>query len=782
MKRMARRVLWSVVCAALLSGMVTAADAATSSASREVVFRAAVPAGTPANQTVYLLIMPWRSWSWTQHVVLRQVTPGVMEGKAVLEEGSLVRYTYDRWDEQSRGNEWMATRECAGSSLPIDSRLLLVSAANAVVQDTVAAWADINREPVTGTLRGTVVDAITREPLPDTDITAGGIHIATRYDGTFEFPPLAVGNQRVTVYRSLGDHRLTEAVVTVQQGQTTEITLAMPPAQAVDVNFDVTLPEDTPADAEIRLTGSVYQMGGRISGSALNTPQMPGMNPPVMNRQGNRATLTLHMYDGTYAQYWYTVSDDWYGCEKGSNNDCRFRSLTISSAHPIQSDQVGTWRGQGMTRLSLYLTVPESTPVSTPVALVTGPAYWLTPVGHNQWVFHRYGYPGQSFDYSYALGAFRDEGAEAGKPTHTVTFGEQDTDVHDVITAWADVPGDWLTEDAMPRASLPGFAFTPPGKEFLRGFCPVDYWGGDAFIPLLDPTFRRIHDQNGGWVEVSSVWSYGTVSPLPTLESRPLLSSSVLIPRQDLVDEIRLAHEQGLKVLVGLQCNMEMTADRAALAGQHSAAWWQAWLEEAEAFWMWHAQVAEETGAEALLLPGYYFHAFPQKPDFESKRDARAFDEGVQSIIARVREVYHGKLVLGVCPEGFSFPSAVDWVGSTTFQTGKPDLPSSSGVEAWSQAYDYLFMRTLDPFYWAYQKPVVIYQMYVPYESAAGDPAGESSQARQLQGLLSALSKRSWVVGTFSFGYMPIDAPLVVPHCSVRGRLAEDVLAKYYQE
>jgi len=745
---------------------------------RIVTFRVYVPENTPTNETIYLLTMPWRTFTVTQHVPLQRVSAGVMEGTAMLEEGAVVRYTYDRWEQTLTGSDWAATRECAGESLPIDCRLLVVSARNSTVEDTVAAWADISGSPGRGVLRGTVTDALSGKPLPDTDVTAGGIHIATRYDGTFEFPELAAGSQRVTVYRALGEYHLAEAVATVRDGQTTDLRLAMTPAQPVDVSFNVVLPTDTPPDAQIRLIGSAYQMGSRISGSSLNSPQMPAMNFPVMARAGSQATLTLHLYDGMYAQYWYTVSDPWYGCEKGESTECVFRSLIVSTSSALQQDEVSAWRNSWMTRLSIYVTVPGSTPSAIPVAFKTGPAYWMTPVGQNRWVFHCYGYPGQTVGYRFMLGSWSFEGEEAGGTARWAQFGDQDREVQDVVTAWQGIPAGQAAVNSSAPAALPGFHFTLPSEEFLRGFCLFDYWGGDPFSVLLDTTFDRIRSHGGTWVEVSSIWSYGTVTPLPTLESRPLLSSSVLTPRQDLVDEIRLAHDHNLEVLIAPQCNMEMTQGRDALAEEHAWGWWQAWLEEAEAFWMWNAQVAEEAGAEALLLPGYVFHAFPGKSTFMSLKDARAFDAAVQSIIAKVREVYHGKLVLGITPTGFVFPSLGDWIGRNNEEN--PDLSPSASADDWAKAYDALFMRTLDTYYWANQKkPVLLYHVGICPKATPADPTGERVQARQFQGFISALSTRPWVIGMFQFAYSLMDEPLL-PGCSVRGRLAEEVIAQFY--
>ena len=199
----------------------------------DVTFRVHIPASTPPHEPVYLTVMPFHDWDWREHVELTPASPGILQGTVHLESGSLIRYTYDRWDEQS-WSEWKTTREAASDTLKIDSRLLVVSSEDSLVEDTVAAWADISSVPHFGSLVGRVTNAVTGEPLVDTNLTAGGIHIATDYDGYFEFPQLAAGTQRVMVYRTLGDHRLVETTTVISEGEGTALDIAMSPAQPVN--------------------------------------------------------------------------------------------------------------------------------------------------------------------------------------------------------------------------------------------------------------------------------------------------------------------------------------------------------------------------------------------------------------------------------------------------------------------------------------------------------------------------------------------------------------------
>ncbi len=745
-------------------------------AARDVTFRVHIPENTPLGEPVYLLIMPFYDWAWQRHVEMTSTGPGVFETTVALTDGAILRYTYDRWDETSWG-EWKDTRESTGW-LDINSRLAVISGESQVVEDVVAAWSDVAGVPETGSLRGRVIDATTAAPLPDTNVTAGGIHISTDYDGRFELSQLAVGRQRVTALRTLGDHHAADTEVDIVGGETTEVELTLAPATPTQFTFSVELPAETPADAEIRVMGSVYQVGARIEGSSLNAPAMPGMDCPVMSRVGNRATLTLALFDGMHIQYEYTLGEPLSGAEHTAGGQIVYRDLVVSASNPSISDRVGRWGGDWTTRLSLYLTVPEWTPHGVPVAIDVGPTYWLTPVAEGKWVFHIYGYPGQEVHYRYRLGGGAN-GDELGSPMRSAQVGAVDTEVNDVIASWAYIPDGWTGGLSQLQASDSDRLARAVELGFAAGYCLDDYWSG-SFSTLLPTTFARIRAFNGTWVEVSSVWSYGKTSPLPEVEPRPLRTPSVLTPREVLIEQIELAHEYGLHVLLAPQFNMEMSSGGAAVCGAHDSAWWEAWVREAREMWMWNAQVAAEAGAEALLLPGHCFHNFPSRAALGSPAEALAFDLEIQALVAEIRGVYTGRLLMGYGGTEHAFPGAADWVGITTFQTGHPSLSSTATADEWASAYDALFATRLDPLYARYGKPIVLYQVHVPSVVTPGDPAGEAAQARQVQGLMQAALQRPWLAGTFAFGYHLVDAPLL-PDVGVRARISEEALGVLYE-
>ena len=329
-----------------------------------------------------------------------------------------------------------------------------------------------------------------------------------------------------------------------------------------------------------------------------------------------------------------------------------------------------------------------------------------------------------------------------------------------------------------------GWSGEPPNVEerdlpFVGGYYLPDFWS-PGFETLSRPTFDEIEQRLPTAVTLSSVWSYGRVRPEPVVEPRPILAPSVATPRQAIVDQASEARRNGLPVVLAPQFNMEMTPDGASLAGPKTQQWLDAWLREAERLWLWNAEVADEVGADMLLLPGPTFHVFDPAGSFPSSASRDAFDEALIALIDRVRDRYDGQVIVSGGQTHLAAPGHADFVGVTTFDTGHPALGPFATVEQWRAAYDAVFTSRLDPIHDAWGRPIVIYQLQVPSTPTSGDPTGEFAQARQLEGMLQALSSRTWVVGALSWAYGMIEAPELAED-GLRGRLAEAVLSKHYQ-
>jgi hypothetical protein len=149
------------------------------------------------------------NWWWTEdtHIAMTDNGDGNWSAATQVPEGGLVQYVYDRWDEQEWGELFKDTREGAGRADAIESRYLLVTPELELIQDTIEMWHDHPTGSPVGELTGIVVDAETGEPVFDAEVTAAGMHSASVYDGSFEFPQVAAGTQRVTVWHATGAYK-----------------------------------------------------------------------------------------------------------------------------------------------------------------------------------------------------------------------------------------------------------------------------------------------------------------------------------------------------------------------------------------------------------------------------------------------------------------------------------------------------------------------------------------------------------------------------------------------
>lgn len=846
-------------------------------ALQSVAFTARAPHNTPTADTIYLLIMPLQDWAWLQHVPMTANGDGTYSASAELEQGALVRYSYDRWDE-SDWSRFKDTREAFDAAVTIENRYLFVEEGRDAVSDVIAAWADLpadNAQP-TGVLRGRITDAATGEPIMDANLSIAGIHSAADYDGRFTITGLAPGLQRLTVYTTLGDYHMAAAEVEVPAGGEARLDLALEAADPVTVTFQVELPSDTPEEAPIRLVGNVYQLGARLGHPA--TPNQPDNHVlPVLERQAgaDRATLMVDLYAGTYLQYYYTLASSGSAFERGAQGSAVYRSLVVKAENANVQDRVTAWRMRGENLITLRIHTPPNSSPGVPLLLQTGPSEPLTQVDEHEWVAYFTRFPEQEFRFRILQGddtlssgdavLGQDVSPDSEDGWRTILTGSDDEEIEITVEQWfgnlaaahpqpnelvtlsfnlslpPNTPADeavtltgnhplladgipmqrlegnpWMVtasvalpagepisyryaladgrssddHQTMPAfegqvvndwlAAWPGEASEAYGSrpDYISGFYIPDFWT-TSFRATLASTFTRIREHNGGWVALSSVWHYGSFEP-PVVEPRPVRAPSVLSLKEQIIDQAEAARQAGLKILLAPQFNMEMVAGGVnAVCAAQTDAWWFTWLEQAERLWMWNAVLAEQIGAEMLLLPGNCFHVFPSRGFFESEAGADEFDIAVAELIAQVREVYGGLILISGSTD-FSFPALADINGVTTYDTGFPDLPATASVEEWAAAWDSHFSTTIDEIQARHGRPLMFYTIHAPNQSSARDPYGEQHQVRLLEGAFQAIANREWLAGSFTWDYEMIDAPYRPESEGLRARMAEAVLAKWY--
>lgn len=847
--------------------------------TRELEFRVRVPENHPAGDRVVLMTMPPGNVISLDRVELEQDSsdPRLFTGKADVEQGALLRYTYDRWDGIDISG-WDAHRETIEDVYAFINRYVLVTDEIDGVDDTVALWRDVPGPEHDGAVSGTVLDSVTGDPVIDATVSISGIHVATDWLGKFRVKNLPDGEHRAIVFTTLGDYRAKQAEFEIVSGASGEINFSLDPAARVPVTFDVGLPDTTPNDAEIALAGNLWQLGGRL----YQYPFQPdAMSLPVLDRHGSsRATVTLDLYEGTYVKYTYTIRSIAEGSDQ-SNSGPVFRSFIVDPAEQTRSDLVDRWHRADWPIVTMRVTVPTNTTPGVPVGISTGPTAWMSQTGPFEWVAHfLYLPPGSETEFGITLGddfAGRDGSPGAVEGRRTVTVPEDGSEIALTVTKWERSPDPTLRQDdggldVTFRLSVPpetpsdatillsgnraatsgpiemtqrsdnpwvyettvnfghdgdlsyqyeldgvgestrtydvftGFdgqlvsdwvgeweGLSPPddsGRATWRsGIYVPDFWSA-SFINNSPSTFDRITSSaQGEWVALSSVWSFGQLQPVPMVEQRALQIWSVLTPLENIKAQAALAHEKGLNVFLAPQQNPEV------LPGWNDAplnvwdqAWWEAWLPEAERQWMWNALLAEEIGAEMLMLPGPVFHVFPNAVQSDDDPFQQVLDDGVTALIAQVREVYSGLIIMSGNNSNYDFPGLAHIRGVTTYDLGVPALSDDATVAEWKDAYRENFEAKVDPIRERWDGPVMFYTIHAPgtgsgqfgAPAAASDPFGEQIQANRLEAIYQLIEERPWIEGAYSWAYDYIDAPGDLTD-GVRGRLGEAVQAKWYE-
>ena len=358
---------------------------------RKLEFRVHVPSNHPVGDSVALMTMPPGNVATLERVQLEPdpSEPGVYFGTATVEEGALLRYTYDRWDGQNIDG-WDSSRETVEDVYDFVNRYVLVTDQVDQVEDTVALWRDVPGPQHDGVVSGIVLDSSNGQPLMDATVSISGVHTATDWLGNFTVKNLPDGEHRAVVFTTLGDHRAQQIEFDISGGASDEVIFRLEPAAKVAVTFDVDLPHDMHPDAEIAIAGNLWQFGSRLYGYPLKPEAMA---LPVLNRSSDgRASATLDLYEGSYVNYTYTIRSIAEGADQ-SDSGTVFRSFIVEATTQTRVDQVVRWQNEGWPILTIRVTVPSNTTPGVPVGITTGPTAWLSQTGPFEWVAHRIHHP-----------------------------------------------------------------------------------------------------------------------------------------------------------------------------------------------------------------------------------------------------------------------------------------------------------------------------------------------------------------------------------------------------
>ncbi len=374
------------------------------------------------------------------------------------------------------------------------------------------------------------------------------------------------------------------------------------PAVLVPVTFTVHVPENTQPGAPVRIAGNLLQLGntfadlrGGLSGTADHMPIMNYTSEGIYN-------YTLHLPAGAEVQYKYTLGDGFWNAERTSNGSFEIRQIIVPPNGTTVEDQVATWESGSSAPISFEVTVPQETPAGDIIHIQFNPYGWTEPIpmwsaGNNVWKYTLYGQMElRSIFYRYCrngdCGVADDEASmgdsATGRQIDTAITSQY---VRDNVTRWA-----WLNSSS--PTTLVGSNVIARQSPFMTGIEFQAYYhpNWSSYIPLA---LQNVQALGSNWVILTPTWTYSSTNPLifgmrPSAD--PLWTDSALMVSQG----------RALNLNVGIfpQPRFPVSSADFWRAAPRDQVWWQIWFDSYRGFAVHYADLATQTGAQALILGG----------------------------------------------------------------------------------------------------------------------------------------------------------------------------------
>jgi hypothetical protein len=390
----------------------------------EVTFNVLTPASTPAGEGVSLVILDTVT-GLEFNPQSQAMQPGGERSFTTtlsVPAGTLLKYRYIRETASGPVNEATANGE------GVEFRAYLVDGPGHIAHDVIAAWADLAETLDTGTVVGSVLDAVSGNPLPGVTVVAAGLETETDVEGKFTIGGLPQGLHNIVVFSKQGSHMpFQQGALVAANGQTpAEIRVA--PALYANVTFLVTPPAEHTPSTPIFLVGDLNLFSGR----ALMALQSDG-----------RYALTLQLPVGIDMRYKYTQGDGLWNAEHNEDGSFATRQLIVPanvSPYTVE-DGVASWSAGSSAPIWFELTAPAQGPL---VYMQFNLGGWTTPLpmwplseGHWAYKLHSPTNFADVLEYRYCLDAACTILEAAPGAPRTVTGNQPELQqINDQIHAW----------------------------------------------------------------------------------------------------------------------------------------------------------------------------------------------------------------------------------------------------------------------------------------------------------------------------------------------------------
>ncbi|MBW8010062.1 MAG: hypothetical protein FVQ83_02310 [Chloroflexi bacterium] len=772
----------------------------------EVTFFVEIPVNTPGGSEIQLTLLdevtglPYNQ----KHFTLQSIDAYHYVTVITVPVGSVIKYRYNR-------NGQFSISEYTQNGDPVRYRMYYVDGPGQVT-DIVSRWSDTLPTPGSSRIIGQVHNAQNGVPVPNMLILAGGVRALSTSDGTFRLEGLPPGKHTLIAYAIDGRFSPFKQEIILANGTATEAAIVVQPANMVQVTFSVHVPADTVPTVPLRIAGDLFQLGNTFSDLAGGVNTLANRMPELQYQPDGSYLITLELPAGIVLHYKYTLGDGLWNAEHSTDGNFIIRELYIpyEQVTTIVEDYVPTWYSTIPNSIWFDLTTPSQTPETDDVYIQLKLLNWMEPIPLWRGTATRWGYRLDSpsnfanpIEYRFCRNAACGDtvGIATGDqvtPNLITPDLENNHTLFDTIDTWR-----WRISGDSPATVLTN-AIHYRGDEFVAGveFLPDYHPSWDDFV---NPTMGEISLMNANWVVLSPTWSLTNQNP-PQIEQIP--GNDILWP--DLSRTIQTAQDEGMKVALFPQPNFMFDTEEWWRTSQRDFAWWQAWFDSYRTFAIHHADQAQLTGVDTLILGGdWLVPALPggQLEDGSSSNLPQDSQIRWENILSEIRTRFNGKIswVLSYPDDIINPPPFLELVDEFYIlwdtSLSNSENPALSEMAAFAGE---ILDNELLPFQLFYNKPMVLAIAYPSVNGAASgclrNNTGEcipwnllsppnpdipelildfSNQVEIYNALLASVNERAWIGGVVSRGYFP-PTSLADKSISIRGKPAAEVLRFWF--
>ena len=787
----------------------TSTPAAETKALAVVTFYVQVPENTPPGEPVLLRVLDEVTGLAlnTEKHTMDQIDEHRYVLGLPLPIGSVIKYRYSRQGE-------VLAEEHVSDGRPVRYRMYHVQNPGDV-HDTVARWNDTPFNGETGRLSGTITDRESGQSVPGLLIAAGGAQTLTDSQGDFLIEGLLPGTHNLVVYAMNGAQETFQQGALVAAQSNTRANIQLSPAKKVDITFLVDVPEDTPPTVPLRLAGNLLQLGNTFADLSGGINTLSARMPTLSYLPDGRYGVILSLPVGADIRYKYTLGDGFWNSERTRSGAFQVRQFIVPEQPTTFEESVETWHAKGSSSITFDVIIPENTPPGENISIQFHPYGWTEPLQMwhlegQRWAYILYS-PLDLIDelgYRYCRAdqcGYADDARTPGvfSSGQIIKTSPDPLGLPDTVEEWI-----WL-EQEFPQVDVTDVKIPPRGADFVTGF-EIQPRYHPSWIPRFPTAFEDMTAKNANRVILTPSWSYTRSNP-PVLE---------LVSGQDplwpeMIKMIDQAQDKGLNVALRPVPRFPTSVDAWWRQVPRDFSFWISWFDQYRAFVIHHADLAERSGAETLILGGGWMA--PALPggtlsDGTPGNTPQDTNQRYREIIAEARQHFGGKIAWALpyakaITNPPKFLNSVDqiyilWSASLSEDQGAPS--EALQQEALRIINDDVFaLRTLwEPA--SGEKSIVLSLAYPSVESASTgclpDPLVECQspgaldypapdlplleldfveQAKAYDAVLAAVNQVDWIDGVVSRGYYP-PAILHDKSTSVHGKPAAGVLRSWF--